>query len=756
MKTLSLLSINMIKTRISSSVIFKILALNLLLLSATQIASGQSFILDLQYNPMSFTNAARTIINDPGNNGGLNQGSIHKYTDVATVNGITIYALLTILEVDNATIKNFDDDIETGDSDRFQPRIGAGSGGGHILYQLEFFNTANDDPAFLYNYWFTGVDVDGSSSASGYREFAELGGYTSYQVDASTMLTISTNPVTGRTRFLGRQGSLSGVTFDNTASYIANFSNPNNTITFALGVSEYNNERYFSIQLGAPDPEGPFDNPVTINNPLPIAVDDVGTTIYSSVGGTSVSNVLDNDLFDGSPVVPSAVNISVVDPASNPGVVLNTSTGEVTVAPGTPTGTYTIIYQICMVASPSDCDVATITVEVLQMEADLAVTKTGTPNPAAVGQTITYTIAVTNNGPNDAVDVEVEDILHSELTFVSAIPSTGTWSAPTWEIGTMANSASETLTITATVNTGVIGTVSNTATVSSNTTDPNSANNSATALITVESSGPINNHFPAAGFGTLAFEDLWPAKGDYDFNDLVLDYQFEITTNTGNMVEQVVGTFIIQAFGAGFENGFGFQLSDAINPTDLTVTGYSLTETYITLEGNGTEAGQSKPTIIVYDNAFNEMEHPGMGIGVNTEPSAPYVTPVTLTITITFPTDTYSYNDLNIASFNPFLIVNLDRSVEVHLPDYLPTDLADLGLFGTLEDDTNPATGKYYKTENNLPWAIHLYESFEYPIEKREINTAYNHFIEWAESGGSTYTDWYQDLSGYRNDSNIY
>jgi hypothetical protein len=45
-----------------------------------------------------------------------------------------------------------------------------------------------------------------------------------------------------------------------------------------------------------------------------------------------------------------------------------------------------------------------------------------------------------------------------------------------------------------------------------------------------------------------------------------------------------------------------------------------LTENIITNDANGTEAGQTKPTIIVFDNAFIHMPHPGIGIGVNTTP----------------------------------------------------------------------------------------------------------------------------------------
>lgn len=270
------------------------------------------------------------------------------------------------------------------------------------------------------------------------------------------------------------------------------------------------------------------------------------------------------------------------------------------------------------------------------------------------------------------------------------------------------------------------------------------------------SGAPVVNLFPASGFGTLAFEDLWPSKGDYDFNDLVIDYQFEIESDAQNYVNSVTGTFIVRAIGASYQNGFGFQLSGAIDASDLSVTGYSLTENYITLNSNGTESGQSKPTIIVFDNAFNEMQHPGSGIGINTETDAPYVEPAELVINIDFPPATYSLNDLSISSFNPFKIVNLNRGVEIHLPGYPPTNLADTSLFGTQDDDTQLTQGRTYVSKNNLPWAINIYEKFDYPIEKVSIIQAYNRFVDWAESGGVLYPDWYRNLPCYRNQALIY
>ena len=109
--------------------------------------------------------------------------------------------------------------------------------------------------------------------------------------------------------------------------------------------------------------------------------------------------------------------------------------------------------------------------------ADIAVTKTvdnATPN---LGSNVTFTVTVVNNGPSNATGVAVSDVLPVGLTFISSLPSVGTYSAGTgiWTIGPLANGATATLQIVATVNT--TSTVMNTATKSAeDQPDPNLAN----------------------------------------------------------------------------------------------------------------------------------------------------------------------------------------------------------------------------------------------------------------------------------------
>ncbi len=274
-----------------------------------------------------------------------------------------------------------------------------------------------------------------------------------------------------------------------------------------------------------------------------------------------------------------------------------------------------------------------------------------------------------------------------------------------------------------------------------------------------------NSYFPSLNqSGTLAFEDLWPARGDYDFNDVVVNYRIQTVSNAANNVVELFCKFDLRATGASFHNGFGFQL-DGIAPNKIvSISGNSISSSSIyNLASNGTETGQAFATCIVFDDFFKVMNWPGSGSGINTDKNAPFVPYVTLNVHLVLINNgipatggTVSNSTLTNGAFNFFIVANQDRGKEIHLADRAPTSLANIALFGTLDDDTNPGSGKYYKTENNLPWGINIIQGFDYPKEKSPINEAYNHFIEWAESAGISYSDWFSNSAGYRNSDKIY
>ncbi|MEK6285861.1 MAG: HYR domain-containing protein [Acidobacteriota bacterium] len=135
--------------------------------------------------------------------------------------------------------------------------------------------------------------------------------------------------------------------------------------------------------------------------------------------------------------------------------------------------------------------------------ADVAITKsasTGTPKP---GDKLTYTITVTNNGPQTTNNVVVTDSLPDQLTFVSCSATGGGFcggagNGRTVTFPLMALNASATITFEATVKSSITnGTkIDNTATVTAATNDSITSNNAATASVTV-STNPIAINCPA-------------------------------------------------------------------------------------------------------------------------------------------------------------------------------------------------------------------------------------------------------------------
>lgn len=257
------------------------------------------------------------------------------------------------------------------------------------------------------------------------------------------------------------------------------------------------------------------------------------------------------------------------------------------------------------------------------------------------------------------------------------------------------------------------------------------------------------------GWGTLAYEDLWPSRGDYDFNDLVVKYRFVNVENANGKVVRTEAKFEVKAIGASYHNGFGFKMD--LDPSNITtVTGSNITDNLVTLNGKGLEDGHnSGSTIIVFDDAFDNLgTNPG-GTFVNTDANATKIVAPEIAIVIEYasPIDPSLLGD---APFNPFIFINGDRGRELHLADMEPTDLMDATYFNTIHDFTNAGAGVYYRTNRNLPWAINIIHEFRQPLEKRPINQAYNHFNSWSISSGAQYRDWYKDNAGYRNATKLF
>ncbi|MEM8996288.1 MAG: DUF11 domain-containing protein [Acidobacteriota bacterium] len=172
------------------------------------------------------------------------------------------------------------------------------------------------------------------------------------------------------------------------------------------------------------------------------------------------------------------------------GLVTYTATCDVDLsASGTVANTATISSTLADDPAPAN-DSATDTDDVIG-STDLRLEKVASPTVIDGGDPVTYTLTVTNDGPNAAVDVVVTDMLPPEVTLVSTSGcAEDPVGAPTCSLGPLAASASVQFTIDVTVNPSPPVQIVNTATVASDNPDPNPANDTATATLSTDAVPP--------------------------------------------------------------------------------------------------------------------------------------------------------------------------------------------------------------------------------------------------------------------------
>lgn len=226
------------------------------------------------------------------------------------------------------------------------------------------------------------------------------------------------------------------------------------------------------------------------------------------------------------------------------------------------------------------------------------------------------------------------------------------------------------------------------------------------------------------------FEDLWPSKGDYDFNDMVVKTTFYWVRGRSNYIQEISGVCSVEWIGAGMGIGLGYELFSSFG----TELGYK-DDIITTIEGDAILDEMVTNGIILFkkvqDVANKQLEF------------------------------TISLKDKEIKEFVfvPYLFRTDNYSQQVRPFGAPPTQGQDMSLFGTKNDASPyqwtrkngskfkyPLSGNqaFYRSKENHPWGIEfMAKSFKPSPERTSITEAYPQFVNWAESGGKQYTDWY-------------
>jgi hypothetical protein len=313
-----------------------------------------------------------------------------------------------------------------------------------------------------------------------------------------------------------------------------------------------------------------------------MANDDVNPTpVNGYTGGVAVSNVLDNDTFDGGPIDLADYTITTPAAGSIPsGVSFNTATGEVSVAAGTAADSVSFYYQVCQNADPTNCDSALVTFVIGAAPLDAVADVSGNVSGYDGGTAISNVLA------NDTFNGSA--INPAEVTLSLPVGVT----VPT---GLVFNTLTGSVTVLA-------GTPAGNYTFHYEICEILNPTNCDTALVSVTvTAAPLDGVADVSG--EINGYDGGPAIMDVRDNDtlngvvvdpteVTLSVPVGVTVPTGIVFDTITGSVTVTAGTAAGDYTFYYEICEILNPTNCDTALVSVTVTAAPLDGVADVSGE--------------------------------------------------------------------------------------------------------------------------------------------------------------------
>jgi LruC domain-containing protein len=242
---------------------------------------------------------------------------------------------------------------------------------------------------------------------------------------------------------------------------------------------------------------------------------------------------------------------------------------------------------------------------------------------------------------------------------------------------------------------------------------------------------------PSAGnYNIVAYEDLFPKQGDYDFNDLVVAYSYSLGVNVKGRVEKMSGQAYILARGSQYTHDWTLSMNlpgADLSSTECETWGYkrfaagTITSRAIERDTNGCSVSVSGGTLNW--NAFKDSvklfpanlaasrvaAQPFFTDNYFVSEIAPAVQEPKATFSVTFETP------LPLSAFN-----NEDPWIQINpRAGYIP-----------------PRITLTRKDSNNFPFALQMPNGWQWPKEGVPMSEAYPEFLNFVKSSGTKNSDW--------------
>jgi len=221
---------------------------------------------------------------------------------------------------------------------------------------------------------------------------------------------------------------------------------------------------------------------------------------------------------------------------------------------------------------------------------------------------------------------------------------------------------------------------------------------------------------PSSGVSIIAFEDLYPNKGDADFNDYVVRLSNEEDLDASGKTIRVRGSYQHVARGAGYKHTLKISLAD--------VTATVIRRIYAadgTLESETTTAVNSATGLEILGDSSKTIAQS------NTSSSQTYVAGKKAEIEVIFD-QPVSRATLGSFPYDLFIKVH-NTGHDIHFPGV-----------ATKADGSDQ-----YLDSDGFPWAIQIPEAWDWPLEGKKIWDGYPDFTAWYQSAGQNHATWYQN-----------
>lgn len=250
--------------------------------------------------------------------------------------------------------------------------------------------------------------------------------------------------------------------------------------------------------------------------------------------------------------------------------------------------------------------------------------------------------------------------------------------------------------------------------------------------------------------GNVMFEDNWPKRGDYDFNDFVIRYKIETWTTRDGKVDEEGMYFRINFLGIGGQYPYHLGLQLDRLPAKY-IDEFSVVSATQGITAELVNPGAETPAVFIFKGTEALKKQNGAKY-FNTEEghittNTSKLPEINFKIKVNTYENTVKYSALYHSGFsknqNFFLQKNGQGGTEIHLKGYEPTYMYKEKYE---EEAAGLMSSVKYCDKDNFVWGIKTFWNTAFPMERIDIIEAFPMFKNWVSSNGSfEYASWFKE-----------